>query len=125
MSLKSPFNMRGLSGSLVSKVIITAALLSLLVIKTDFREVNALIAGLDRSPLMAALLLTAGAVVLSAYKWKLLLTARGWYLSLGTLTRLYFVGLFMNNFLPSSIGGDVMRIYGCFHDSRFHQRTGD
>ncbi len=96
---------------IIIKLIITVTLLYLLAGKTDFSEVIGILARLHRVSLGISVLLTIGAVILSAYKWQLLLTARGWIVSIYVLTKYYFVGLFMNNFLPSSIGGDLMRIY--------------
>lgn len=93
------------------KLIITVVLLSLLVRKMAVSEVVTMVSGLNLESLGISVLLTVAAVILSAYKWQLLLVARGCSLSIGALTKYYFVGLFMNNFLPSSIGGDLMRIY--------------
>lgn len=61
--------------------------------------------------LAAAMALIVVAVVLSAIQWRLILRSQGVGVGLGTTTALYFVGLFFNNFLPSSIGGDVARIW--------------
>lgn len=47
----------------------------------------------------------------SALKWQYLLNVQQIQMSLKKLLMLYYVGLFANNFLPSSIGGDAMRIY--------------
>jgi uncharacterized protein (TIRG00374 family) len=55
---------------------------------------------------LAPLLLLAG-----ARKWQLLLRARGNDPGLVTCFRLYTVGYFFNNFLPSNVGGDVARVY--------------
>lgn len=48
-------------------------------------------------------------VIISGLKWHALLPADR--LSIITATRIFNIGLFFNNFLPSSIGGDGMRIY--------------
>lgn len=95
----------------VVKLFITVALLWLILAKIEYRETVRIIMQLNRSGLWAAVLLAIAAVVLSAYKWRIILAARGWNLSLAALTKVYFTGLFFNNFLPSSIGGDLMRIY--------------
>ena len=51
------------------------------------------------------------AILLSAWKWGLLLRARGYPLPFGRLMRHYFVGLFFNNVLPSTVGGDAVRAW--------------
>ncbi len=50
------------------------------------------------------------ALIVSAIKWGILLRAQVTSLPLPYLFNTYLVGLFFNNFLPSNIGGDVVRI---------------
>jgi uncharacterized membrane protein YbhN (UPF0104 family) len=57
----------------------------------------------------AALLTTAGAIVLSALRWQAVLTGLGLPARLRTLLHHYLAGMFVGNFLPSTIGGDVLR----------------
>lgn len=62
-------------------------------------------------PLLAgALAVYLGSMLLVAWRWQLLLRADGVRISLLRLTRYYLIGFFFNNFLPSSIGGDVARV---------------
>jgi len=65
--------------------------------------------------LLASFIAIQLTVLSSVWKWKISInsfdkqykkTIKFTYLS-----RLYYIGLFFNNFLPSSIGGDVMRIF--------------
>lgn len=51
-----------------------------------------------------------GCMVLNALKWWLLLAASGWQVRLGECWRITWIGMFANFFLPTSIGGDVLRI---------------
>ncbi|MFW6448068.1 MAG: lysylphosphatidylglycerol synthase transmembrane domain-containing protein [Halobacteriota archaeon] len=48
---------------------------------------------------------------ISAYKWQLLLRLRDIHLPARTLFVYYYVGQFFNAFLPTSIGGDGVRMY--------------
>lgn len=58
----------------------------------------------------AALGLVFLSLLVSARKWQLLLRQEGQStLGLRAAFRLYLVGLFFNNFLPSAVGGDVVR----------------
>ena len=50
------------------------------------------------------------ALIVSAIKWGILLRAQVASISLPYLFNTYLIGLFFNNFLPSNIGGDVVRI---------------
>lgn len=49
-------------------------------------------------------------LVVRAYRWLLLLRGLDVQIGLVRLTVLYFVGNFFNAFLPTSFGGDVMRV---------------
>lgn len=47
----------------------------------------------------------------SAFRWYLLLKPHGIEISFPRILSLYFLGMYFNFFLPSSIGGDVFRVY--------------
>jgi uncharacterized protein (TIRG00374 family) len=49
-------------------------------------------------------------LAVSAWRWRLLLRVQTVNVSLGTLTKSFLVATFFNNFLPSNIGGDVVRV---------------
>uniref|UniRef100_UPI004056EEE2 lysylphosphatidylglycerol synthase transmembrane domain-containing protein n=1 Tax=Candidatus Electronema sp. TaxID=2698783 RepID=UPI004056EEE2 len=49
--------------------------------------------------------------VISSWKWQVLLRCKGIQISLSRLTAIYFIGRFFNLFLPTSMGGDVVRIW--------------
>ncbi|MTI79559.1 MAG: flippase-like domain-containing protein [Firmicutes bacterium] len=56
-------------------------------------------------------------MLVSVLKWRPLLTVLQIKISLNRLLAFYYVGLFANNFLPSSIGGDALRIYDVARES--------
>ncbi len=58
------------------------------------------------------------AVVISAWKWGLILATRGHPLGYLRLLRHYFVGLFFNNVLPTTVGGDAVRAWETSKDTR-------
>jgi hypothetical protein len=60
--------------------------------------------------LAAALLLYLVMILASAWRWSLLLHAQHLRIPYSFLTSSYLVATFLNNFLPSNIGGDVIRI---------------
>jgi len=49
-------------------------------------------------------------IALRAYRWSLLIASLGAPVPFGRLLYLYFVGNFFNTFLPTGIGGDVVKI---------------
>jgi len=50
-------------------------------------------------------------ILLSVIKWQILLKSKGHEVSISYLFKLYLVGYFFNNFLPSNVGGDLVRGY--------------
>ena len=95
----------------VLRLTVSLVLIGLIFYKMDLARFVGLMRQANLIGLAVALLLVIVAVVLSAFKWQRLLLVQGVEVSLPRLTAIYFVGLFFNNFLPTSIGGDVVRIY--------------
>lgn len=58
----------------------------------------------------AALALTLVGILLSTIRWRQVLRALGLPTRVRTLFSHYLAGLFVGNFLPSTIGGDVLRV---------------
>lgn len=66
--------------------------------------------GIDWTWLFVALLLQFVGVAVSAAKWGMLLRANGERLPYRWLLGAYLAGQFANNFLPTTVGGDALRI---------------
>jgi glycosyltransferase 2 family protein len=60
--------------------------------------------------LATALLLYFAVILASTWRWRVLLRAQHVELPYSFLTQSFLVATFFNNFLPSNIGGDVIRI---------------
>lgn len=67
--------------------------------------------------LLLALALYFGAIAVGAVKWQILLQAQRIRLPLGNLLSYTFVGLFFGNFLPTNVGGDLVRGYDLARDT--------
>jgi uncharacterized protein (TIRG00374 family) len=52
-----------------------------------------------------------------AFRWQILIRGYGLNVSTKLLFKYYLIGLFFNNFLPTAIGGDVLRIYNLVRES--------
>jgi len=59
----------------------------------------------------AAAVIFLSSVVLNAHRWQLLAAAVGLSRPLKELAQYYYVGMFFNLFLPSTVGGDFSRCY--------------
>lgn len=64
-----------------------------------------------------ALILSIASVASKAWRWGVVLRWRGIHLSPGYLLFSYFISMFFNNFLPSGMGGDVVRAYETARDT--------
>jgi len=62
-------------------------------------------------PLVLALVCLLASNFTACLQWKILLEKQGVTLTYGHLLKLYYVGLFFNNFMPGNMGGDVKKIY--------------
>ncbi len=94
----------------VFKGLVSGGLLYLLFSRVDVARLWALTRTASWTWLGAALGLYLLMVVVSAWRWHLLLSAQHVAATLPRLLRSYLVATFFNNFLPSNIGGDVIRI---------------
>lgn len=62
-------------------------------------------------PLTLAVVCLALSNFTACLQWELLLERQGVNLKYGHLLKLYYVGLFFNNFMPGNVGGDVKKVY--------------
>ena len=62
-------------------------------------------------PLFLALACLAVSNFTACFQWKLLLERQDIRLGYGHLLKLYYVGLFFNNFMPGNVGGDAKKVY--------------
>lgn len=88
---------------------LSAALLFFLVRRIDWGEVGGMLRHTDLRWVFLSVLAGVLPIAISSWKWRILLQARGMRLPFGRLFNLYFAGLFINNFFPSTIGGDLFR----------------
>ncbi len=91
------------------KLAVSGGLLFLLLALLPWHEVRDAAARLRPSVWAAAFILFCAGHQLGVVKWQLLVNAGLAQLRLIDATRAYFAGLFANLFLPSIVGGDVLR----------------
>jgi glycosyltransferase 2 family protein len=93
------------------RMIVSAVLLAILVTKIDFEGAMPKHRHLSTLIFFAlAVLMAMIGIVLSAWRWQRVLLAFGKPVPLRALIGHYFAGQFVGNVLPSTIGGDVLRI---------------
>jgi uncharacterized membrane protein YbhN (UPF0104 family) len=91
------------------RILVTVSLFAWLAWRTDWDQIRQAGANLQIQYWLAALVLYLGIQILSAFRWKLLAKPLGYGGSVWQFTRFYFIGMFFNLFLPTSVGGDVVR----------------
>src|SRR6516225_8280959 len=93
------------------RIIVSVALLAWLAGRMDWSQIGLAFRHLRVELWLAAVGLYALTQVASACRWQLLARPLGFRLPLLRAIGLYFVGMFFNLFLPTSVGGDVMRAW--------------
>jgi hypothetical protein len=100
--------------SLIVRIIVSAALVMLLLYIMRGKYGEVLLVLKDTNPMLffAALLLFMVAISISSLRLKLIIDAQGSIkVSFFETISLTFIGYFFNNFLPTAIGGDVVKAY--------------
>ena len=94
----------------IAKVGVSLVLLAYLLSTTDLGALTRRVRSGDPLLLAGALALYTLTLALATWRWRLLLRAQGYQAPLGHLSASYLVATFFNNFLPSNVGGDVIRV---------------
>ncbi len=87
-------------------------LLGYLLKKQGWQEIASDIQQIGWARLSLALILMFGSRLAVSTRWYYLLRSGGIKISMSKAFQLNFAGLFSNNFLPATIGGDVVRLAG-------------
>lgn len=93
------------------KIIISVGLIIFLIWKISPGKLIPLVSNMNLAYLFVAVVVFFTSSLLGSLQWNLLLNAGGVRLMFPKAFRLYFVGLFFNNFLPTNVGGDAMKIF--------------
>jgi uncharacterized protein (TIRG00374 family) len=96
----------------LARVAVSAAILAVLAWRMDWDQVAAAFRALRWGQWLASLGVLMAAQVLSAIRWRWLARPLGFTEPLRRYVGLYFVGMFFNLLLPTSIGGDAVRAVG-------------
>ncbi len=96
---------------LAVRLVVSGALLAILISRIDIDSVIPRERQLSTLAWFALALASAGVgIVLSAWRWQRVIEAFGVHVRLRVLATHYFAGQFVGNVLPSTIGGDVLRV---------------
>lgn len=90
---------------------ISIILLTYFVTKVDLAETSQLILKTNYYFLILCVLLYMLGQTVSAYKWSIIASTIGFKQKFSNYVQYYFIGMFFNLFLPSTVGGDVGKAY--------------
>jgi glycosyltransferase 2 family protein len=91
--------------------VVSIALLVLLFRSLDLAGLRHLYATMPLGFYLISLAVVIGGQALYAWRWRQVLSASGVAVTVGTAIRQYFIGIFLNNFFPSTVGGDMAKVY--------------
>ncbi len=100
------------------KFIVSAAAITIVLKHVSVQEVGRLLSGIQIIPLVAAAVIFLAAQVISAQRFLYVVRTIGRRITLRKSVRVHFIGLLFNQVLPSSLGGDVVKVF------MFRQRLG-
>jgi uncharacterized membrane protein YbhN (UPF0104 family) len=89
----------------------SVALLAFLAWRTDWAQIARVFAGLRAGWWLLAVGVYAATQVVSSVRWRLLARPLGFRQGQGQFVAYYYVGMFFNLVLPTSVGGDVVRAW--------------
>ena len=96
---------------LLINILISAFFISWIILKINLQESFSYLKNISIFYIVIYLAVIFLGLVISSIKWKGLADSRGFREKLLTFLKLYITGAFINNFIPSTIGGDVYRAY--------------
>lgn len=95
---------------MVLKIVVSATLIYWLVGRVDWHIVGDIVAHASLALILVYIILQITGNIISAAKWQYLARIQGFTFSVKDGTFAYLTGAFINNFLPSTIGGDTYRV---------------
>ena len=95
---------------LLLRAIITVTILVLIIRSIDMQQAWKVLKQTRLDFLAVALLMQFGSTAVSAYRWQIIMRNLNFGQTFSFYRRSYFKGMFFNQGLPTSIGGDAVRV---------------
>lgn len=110
---------------IVIRLLVLIGLVALLAFSVDLRRTVSLLADASVAPLLAALLLVQGQIVLSAFRWRFTAQRLGQTMTARRATREYYLATFLNGVLPGGPGGDAVRTVRATRSARMEAASAE
>ena len=95
----------------ILKLIVSLAFVAWLIFKVDWQEVLFYFEKISLWQTLLYIAVVILSITVSSYKWKILVEFKKFNVPLEKAFQLYLAGIFINNFMPSFIGGDTYKAY--------------
>ena len=92
------------------RLAITATILTLILRAIDIKQIWQVLQQAQLGLLALAILMQFASTAVSAYRWQIIMQNLGFGQNFAFYWQSYFKGMFFNQGLPTSIGGDAMRV---------------
>src|SRR5882672_6729769 len=107
--------MKRWTGTLV-KAGLSVAILALLATRTDVGHIASLLASVSGGAIASALVLILVQTLVTAYRWIVVMSGIGIAVEPWPAVQALFASLFINQCLPSYVGGDAYRVYWLYRE---------
>jgi hypothetical protein len=97
--------------SLIARIAVATVAILWVLRGQDWHTLAAVFQNLSPWYFGLSLVIYAAAQVVIAIRWWLLLRAQGIHIKISAAIRLFFLGLFYNNLMPGSVGGDLLKAW--------------
>lgn len=94
----------------LARLAVSVAILAVVLRSIDLRQASQVALSAAPEWLVLALLMQFGSTAVAAYRWQLIMRNLGFGQSFSFYWNSYFKGMFFNQGLPTSIGGDALRV---------------
>jgi uncharacterized protein (TIRG00374 family) len=94
----------------VLRIVVGIGLIVFLLWRLDINQLFTKIRGINITYLLYGLIPYFLFVIVSAWRWQVLLDYKKFHIPFARTTVIYFIALFFNNLLPTTVGGDGIRV---------------
>lgn len=95
----------------ILRIVVSVGLISFLIYKSDISAIFSVLSKSNPIWILAAAFLVFLNILFSALRMKYILSIYNIQVTIWYMTKLYILGNFYNNFLPTQMGGDVYKAY--------------
>ena len=107
--------------STLFKILLSASLLAYILFSAQISAIGQIISSAHLKYYLAAIALYVAAQPIRTLRWGILLQKKDAVVSQSRLLFICFIGTFFSSFLPTIVGGDMLRGYYVFRETKSHE----